>query len=144
MINAYFFYSPLILGVIKLKDLRLKMIQRLLSLTKAWHRLVIDVFKCIFTTEVAILLYLKIVYVTKQDAPIAWYKHVIVSPNCCSCRLNRWKVFKFKFIYSLKSLFIWHKRYNNYTDIDITKIINVDVSKIYHTKVKNKVIRILI
>jgi hypothetical protein len=43
----------LILGVIKLKILRLKKIQRLLSLTEAWHRLVIDVFKCIFTTEVA-------------------------------------------------------------------------------------------
>jgi hypothetical protein len=30
-----------------------------MSLKEAWHRLVIDVFKCIFTTEVANLLYLR-------------------------------------------------------------------------------------
>jgi hypothetical protein len=40
-------------------NLRLKQIQRLLSLTKALHRLVIDVFKCIFTNEVVNLLYLR-------------------------------------------------------------------------------------
>jgi hypothetical protein len=50
---------PLILGVIQHKNLRLKKIQRLLSLTKAWHCLVIDVFKCIFKTEVANLLHLR-------------------------------------------------------------------------------------
>ena len=54
------FLDPLlILGVIKLENLWLKKIQRLLSLTKAWHRLVIDVFKYIFITGVANLLYLR-------------------------------------------------------------------------------------
>jgi hypothetical protein len=52
-ILCIFLDPPLILGVIKLKNLRLEKIQRFLSLTKAWHRLVIDVFKYIFITEVA-------------------------------------------------------------------------------------------
>ena len=54
-----FLDPPLILGVIKFENLRLKKIQRLLNLTKALHRLVIEVFKCNFTTEFASLLYLR-------------------------------------------------------------------------------------
>jgi hypothetical protein len=50
---------PLILGEIKLENLQLKTVQRLMSLTKAWHRPDIDIFNDIFTTEVASLLHLR-------------------------------------------------------------------------------------
>jgi hypothetical protein len=48
---------PLIFGVIKLENLRLKKIQRLFCLRKAWHRVGIDVHvhTNIFTAEVSSL-----------------------------------------------------------------------------------------